>query len=281
MESKNKKEKIIIDFKNKLSILKCPFCSCDLSINEFSLKCKNNHTFNISKKGTTILYKTSKLKEDKLYNKRLFLARRQFINGNFYNALYTVIGKIIDDNNIKTVLDMGSGEGTHDIKIIDTLMNKDVQFFGIDLSKDAIDLSNDFIDKKFIGIVGDLNYLPIKDNTVDLVLNILSPSNEKEMARILKKDGLIIKVTPKKEYLSELRCATNMKEYENEEVIDKNIHEKYEIVEKKEMINTFNIDAEMSHNLINMTPLMKNGKTIPYINQITIALNIYILRIKR
>lgn len=46
--------------------------------------------------------------------------------------------------------------------------------------------------------MADLNNIPLKDESIDIILNILSPSNESEMSRLLKKDGIIIKVTPKK-----------------------------------------------------------------------------------
>ena len=122
--------------------------------------------------------------------------------------------------------------------------------------------------------------MPFKDNTIDLILNILSPANEKEMSRVLKREGIIIKITPKTEYLCELRKALKIKNYENESIINNNIKEKYDVLIKKEIINTYSIDNENLKYLINMTPLMNNINDIPNIKSITIALNIYVLRIK-
>ena len=274
-----------IDYANKYlndihTIISCPFCSTSVNIKNNSIICSNNHTFNISKKGTVILYKTSKLKKSKIYNSNLFINRRKFINCGFYDNLHFEISKIINQNNIETILDMGSGEGTHDFKIINHLVNKNIKLIGIDLSKDAIDLSNDFLNDTYIGIVGDLNQLPFKDNTIDLILNILSPANEKEMARVLKKNGMIIKVTPKYEYLYELRKALNIKDYENELIIEHNIEEKYEVLMKKEIMNCYPLDKEQLQYLVNMTPLTNHVADIPNIKSITIALNIYVLRIK-
>lgn len=262
------------------SIITCPFCQSDFMIENNSLICKNNHTFNISKKGTVILYKTSKVKEDRIYNDNLFISRRNFINLGYYDELHTKICKIINEYNTKTILDMGCGEGSHDIKIINNLLNKKISLIGIDLAKNGIDMANDFINNNFIGIVGDLNNLPIKNKSIDLILNILSPSNEKEIARVLKKDGIIIKVTPKKEYLYELRDALGIKEYENEKLIDKNIAIKYNIIQKEEINKTFHINKENLKYLVNMTPLMNNINAIPNIKSITIALNIYLLKVK-
>ena len=262
------------------TIISCPFCFASVVLKNNSIICSNNHTFDISKKGTVIFYRTSKLKKNKIYDNNLFINRRKFINCGFYDELHSEISKIIAQYNAKTILDMGSGEGTHDIKIIKRLNNKSIKLIGLDLAKDGIDLANDFISNNYIGIVGDLNQLPFKDNTIDLILNILSPANEKEMSRVLKREGIIIKITPKTEYLCELRKALKIKNYENESIINNNIKEKYDVLIKKEIINTYSIDNENLKYLINMTPLMNNINDIPNIKSITIALNIYVLRIK-
>lgn len=276
-----KKIEYAINHLNDLNgIIICPYCKEDLFIRENSLVCVKNHTFNISKKGSVVLYKTSKLKKDKIYNTELFINRRNFINSGFYDEVHSKISEIINENKPNIILDMGSGEGTHDIKIIDNLKDNNIKVIGLDLSKEGIDLSNDFIEKNYIGIVGDLNQLPIKNKTVDLIINFLSPSNESEMARVLKKEGIIIKVTPKAEYLYELRKSLKIKSYENEDIIENNIKNKYDILKKYEIVNTYSLDKLLLNYLVKMTPLMNNINIIPDIKTITIALNLYVLRIK-
>lgn len=261
------------------SIMFCPFCNNDLVINNNSLVCSNNHNFDISRKGTTVLYKTSKLKNDRIYTQNLFSNRRNFINLGFYDELHNEIAKIINEYNPQIILDMGSGDGTHDF-IISKKIQKNSLFIGIDLAKDGVDLANDYINRNFLGIVGDLNNIPLKNNSIDMILNILSPSNEAEMNRVLKSDGIIIKVTPKQEYLKELRGSLNIKDYENESVIDQNINDKYTVLEKKSIIKTFTLDELALNYLVKMTPMMNNIDEVPKINSITIALNVYVLRTK-
>jgi len=170
------------------------------------------------------LNKHNKHRNEKFYDSILFDNRTKFIDGNFYNSLHEIISTIINKkNNAKYIVDMGCGDGTHDNKILDLLTDKDTYLFGVDISKEGIVYSSNYVDKKIIPIVADLNDLPFVDNSIDVILNILSPSNENEMRRILKEDGIIIKVTPKKEYLKELRTILQIKEYENEEIIDENI----------------------------------------------------------
>ena len=122
--------------------------------------------------------------------------------------------------------------------------------------------------------------MPLKDKSIDVILNILSPSNEKEMNRILKQNGIIIKVTPKKEYLYELREVMNIKEYENELQIEKNISKNYIILNKYIINEKKEVSENTMQNLINMTPLLKNYKCDINISEITIALNVYVLKVR-
>lgn len=265
-------------FKQISTIMYCPICNKDLVIYKNSLICSNNHNFNISRKGTTILHKNLKLKNDRIYTQNLFLNRRNFIKLGFYDELHNYVAKIINEYNPQIILDMGSGDGTHDFIISKKALNK-ILFIGIDLAKDGIDLANDYNNSNCLGIVGDLNNVPLKDHSIDMILNILSPSNESEMKRLLKSNGIIIKVTPKQEYLKELREALNIKNYDNENVIAQNINDKYVVLAKKEITRTFILDEQSLSYLCKMTPMMNNIEEIPKINSITIALNVYVLKI--
>ena len=168
---------------------------------------------------------------------------------------------------------MGCGDGTHDNIILNLISSSQPFIIGVDISKVGVECATDYVKNNFIPLVMDLNYMPLENKSVDVILNILSPSNEKEMNRILKQDGIIIKVTPKKEYLYELRELLHIKEYENELQIEKNIDKNYIIVRKE-------LSEESMLNLINMTPLSKNYNYDKMINEITIALNIYVLKVR-
>ena len=211
----------------------------------------------------------------------LFENRVRFINSGFYDELHKLISKIIKDvGNFKVIIDMGCGDGTHDNMILNLIDDAQSYVVGVDISKVGIECATDYVSNNFIPLISDLNYMPLKDNCADVILNILSPSNEKEMKRILKKDGIIIKVTPKKEYLCELRQILNIKEYENELQIEKNINKNYIILNKYTINETKELNEESMQNLINMTPLAKNYKCNKNIDKITIALNVYVLKVR-
>ena len=258
----------------------CPVCKNDMYLFENSLKCHDNHCFDISKKGCLTLMKNTRKINEKIYDNMLFQNRTEFINYGFYEKMHKKIAEIISDSYSEIIVDMGCGDGTHDKKICDLVDNKKINLIGIDLSKVGVEYFSNYVSDNFIPVVSDLNNMPINDSSVDLILNILSPSNENEMKRILKKDGLIIKVTPKRDYLKELRDAFSIKEYENEEIIESNIRKNYVVVDKFEINDNYNMNSVQSSSLVMMTPLTRTMDKNVNIDNITISLNIYVLKIK-
>lgn len=157
----------------------CPICNNAIKLQNTSLICKNKHCFDINKKGYFTLLKKNKLRIDNTYDLKLFKNRIDFINNGFYDELHLLISKIINKkNNNKLIVDMGCGDGTHDDKILRLLNNNEVYIIGTDISKIGIECSSNYVSNNFVPLICDLNYMPLKDNSVDIILNILSPSNE-------------------------------------------------------------------------------------------------------
>lgn len=262
-------------------IFRCPICHTHIKLDANSLKCENNHTFDIKGNGSVFLYNTSNMKDNKIYDKDLFVNRRSFINGHFYDELHNIISTIINDKykNDVMVIDLGSGEGTHDNLIKNKLVSN-ANIIGFDLSKAGIDLGTDYLNNNILSIVGNLNDLPIEDKSIDVILNILSPSNEKEMKRVLKDDGIIIKVVPTINYLVELRNNFQIDEYKNELIINSNITNNFDVIDKITYTKTLSLNDDNYNNLIKMTPMLKkiDKDSAQKIDNITISLNIYIMK---
>ena len=63
------KKEIGLDFiKNNYMDFICPYCKEKMHIEDSSLKCINNHTFDVTKKGTINFIISTKIKESKIYN---------------------------------------------------------------------------------------------------------------------------------------------------------------------------------------------------------------------
>ena len=271
----SKYEKSLYFLSNNIHLFRCPICKQSLEFKDNTLRCMNNHVFNINKKGISCLLNNSNLKPSKIYNKFLFENRRSFINNNYYNFLYETIVSYIKKtykNNKINILDLGCGEGLHSFKILEKLDN--YIYFGMDYSKDAINLASDYLSENNFYFIGDVNNLPFTEKQFDVILDILSPYNEKEIKRLLKDDGLFIKVVPGVNYLKELRDGLTMKDYDTNILLEK----KFKVYDKIEISDTKEIDEINTKYLINMTPINTSTKKYIKLNNITINLIIYVVK---
>ena len=273
---KNKYEIFISNIFNN-NILMCPICKNSLTILNHELICTNNHVFTISKKGILFLVNSSNFKNSLIYNTTLFKNRRQFINKNYYNLVYDEIAKFINSmskNNIN-ILDLGSGEGTHMHKILERV-NKNWNLISIDYSRDAINLATYYTENN-ICIIGDINNLPLIDKSIDVVVDFLSPFNNEEVKRVLKDNGIIIKITPGNKYLNELRHVLKFEDYTKKEEIKLNFMKYFDIINEKEISKKYSITEEDTNNLLMMSPLKKQFKNQKiHIDEITIDNVIYV-----
>ena len=260
----NRKQKAIRLLNEMEDTLICPFCHEVLKVEEErSLKCSKNHTFDIAKQGyVNVLSNAVKTS----YDKDLFTSRYEVIrNIGFYSELQDELKKAIEKHITKekmTILDIGCGEGSHLNKVKELLSSKIVTGIGIDISKEGILVAAKNYDE-LNWLVGDLANIPVNNQSVDVILDILSPSNYKEFLRILAKDGVVIKVVPAREYLKEIRevifeDATRHRYEQDEKIVDL-FHQHFHEVEKISVKYMKQLSRlEMEH-LIRMTPLTWNA----------------------
>lgn len=275
----SKKEVGLNFIKNFYMDFICPYCKEKMHLVGESLKCTNRHTFDITKKGTINFIISPKIKESKIYNEKLFTCRRKFIENGYYADVYESIANEINNlnlNNIK-ILDLGCGEGIHSINILNKIKNC-YRYFGFDYSKDAINLASDYNSSNRFYFNGDVNNIPIASDSMDVIIDFLSPYSESEVKRVLKKGGLFIKVAPSSDYLIELRNANGLEKYQKQQEIIDNLGKHFKNILTENYHKTFKIEKDDVENLIGMTPLKLNMTNLK-IEQVTIDLNVYKVRV--
>ncbi|MDR0418902.1 MAG: methyltransferase domain-containing protein [Prevotellaceae bacterium] len=240
-------------------LLQCPICNGNFEKQEKYLICSNSHCFDIAKTG----YVNFCGKQEKgVYDKELFRARAAVTKGGFFSCLEKQVGSLIGlktgENKKVVVLDAGCGDGTLFSRIIKSYQKKDeITGIGFDLSKEGILLASKN-SKKACWLVADISNIPLKDSSTDIILNILSPANYKEFNRVLKKDGVIIKVIPNKDYLKELRVLFSKKEYSNADIVQL-FKENVSWEQELKVVEEVRIDKSGEMDFVKMTPLAKNA----------------------
>ena len=235
----------------------CPICRENLTLVESSLKCNNRHSFDLAKFGYVNL--APQIKQSANYDKENFQNRQQILEAGFYQAILEAVSDLLATNpSAKIVLDIGCGEGFYSRKLQESHSGK--TFYAFDISKDSVQIAAKSEPNWAVNwFVGDLARLPIKDASMDILLDIFSPANYGEFRRVLSKDGILIKVIPTENHLKEIRQKvqdqlTN-KDYSNQD-IKNHFQEHFTILSSQTASLTKTITAEQLQSLLSMTPLL-------------------------
>lgn len=235
----------------------CPICQENLTLVESSLKCCNRHSFDLAKFGYVNL--APQIKQSANYDKENFQNRQQILEVGFYQAILDAVSDLLaSSKTTTTILDIGCGEGFYSRKLQESHSEK--TFYAFDISKDSVQIAAKSEPNWAVNwFVGDLARLPIKDTSMDILLDIFSPANYGEFRRVLSKDGILIKVIPTENHLKEIRQKvqdqlTN-KDYSNQN-IKNHFQEHFTILSNQTASLTKTITVEQLQALLSMTPLL-------------------------
>ena len=235
----------------------CPICQENLILVESSLKCEHRHSFDLAKFGYVNL--APQIKQSANYDKENFQNRQQILEAGFYQAILETISDLLATKpSAKTVLDIGCGEGFYSRKLQES--HSDKTFYAFDISKDSVQIAAKSETNWAVNwFVGDLARLPIKDASMDILLDIFSPANYGEFQRVLSKDGILIKVIPTENHLKEIRQMVQdqltKKDYSNQD-IKEHFQEHFSIQASQIASLTKTITTEQRQALLSMTPLL-------------------------
>ena len=235
----------------------CPICQENLTLVESSFKCDNCHSFDLAKFGYVNL--APQIKQSANYDKENLQNRQQILEAGFYQAILEVVSDLLSNSkNAKTILDIGCGEGFYSRKLQES--HPDKTFYAFDISKDSVQIAAKSEPNWAVNwFVGDLARLPIKDASMDILLDIFSPANYGEFRRVLSKDGILIKVIPTENHLKEIRQMVQdqltKKDYSNQD-IKEHFQEHFSIQSIQTASLTKPITAEQRQALLSMTPLL-------------------------
>ena len=157
---------------------------------------------------------------------------------------------------------------------------------GFDLSKDAVRLAARG-QKEAAFFAADLKHIPIKDHCCDVLLDIFTPANYAEFARVLGEEGVMIKLAPRSGYLQELRTLAGgrlrRESYDGGDV-ERYAHEKMNVMEQTAITYTMPVSPETAQHLARMTPMLAGvdveSLDLSAITEITIDETMYIGTIK-
>lgn len=235
----------------------CPICSSPMTYtNPSSLVCTNGHRYDLAKKG--YLHMLSQSSQTK-YDKDLFVSRKKVIESGFFTPIIEKIVEIMDrtvpkENQPIAIYDAGCGEGTM-LSKIQSIFPRPTIGFGIDISKEGIQQATDH-ETESIWLVSDIANSPIRNDVFHSIINILSPSNYAEFTRLIKQDGILLKVVPNPHYLQELR--NRLYDHPEQRIKDdttKLFERHFDLMQSAQVQYEVEMKQPLLQELVNMTPL--------------------------
>ena len=239
------------------SAFACPICQENLTLVEGSLKCDHRHSFDLAKFGYVNL--APQIKQSTNYDKENFQNRQQILEAGFYQAILEAVSDLLASSETSTtVLDIGCGEGYYSRKLQEAYPQ--ATFYAFDLSKESVQLAaKSDASWKVNWFVGDLAHLPIQSKSMEVILDIFSPANYAEFERVLKTEGVIIKVVPTSSHLKEIRQLAQdqlaKQSYSNQEILE-HFEDHCQILSSETVSLTKSLTPEERQALLAMTPLL-------------------------
>lgn len=246
-------------FEPLLPLLGCPLCHGAFALAEQrSLLCPEGHCFDLNAKGYLNLA-PAQGQPGAAYDAELFAARAAVCRWGFFapmaDAILRALRAAYPADAPLTVLDAGCGEGYYAKAIAAAYPNAVV--LGVDLSRDAVRLAA-LGESRARFVVADLKRLPLRDHCADVLLDVLTPADYGEFARVLKPEGLLVKAMPDSQHLHEIRQsagdALRAEAYTNErvlELLERHIAPTY----RENVLATRDVPPDIAPALLRMTPL--------------------------
>jgi 23S rRNA (guanine745-N1)-methyltransferase len=243
-------------------ILYCPVCKNKLIKEDRTYKCLNNHSYDIAKKGYVNLLLANQHHSDNSGDeKEMIIARRDFLNTGKYdilrNNVLTLIKELLKDYTKISIGDLGCGEGYYTTYWHNELSKAfETSTVGLDLSKEAINQcsirKNALKLEDIIFVIGNLNYLPFLDESLDLIINSFAKIDEKEFLRVLSKGGYYLRILPGTSHLLQMKEVL-YKEVRLNEDKDEDI-EGFSFIKKIEFEDNISLNNKEINDLFKMTP---------------------------
>ena len=262
-----------------LPYLRCTQCNAPFALRDGSLICENGHCYDLSTKGYVNLAPARDQRGEK-YDAALFDSRARILSAGFYQPIADALCHELA--HARVIADVGCGEGYYTRTIASAFPQARV--IGLDLSRDAIQAAARQGHAP-AWLIADLTRLPLRDGMVDALVDVLTPADYREFARVLKPGGLLLKVIPANDYLLEIRQALgdHLHAFSNERVIE-HMEAHATILHRQTLRQTWDVTPEQAADFLQMTPMTfgispDEQRAIAF-ERITIAMELLICRMK-
>jgi len=199
------------------AILQCPVCRKPLLPTATGYQCAALHSFDAARQGyVNLVLAHKKHSKEPGDDPEMIQSRRRFLGLGYYRkvsdgineTVATVLSGLANHGECN-ILDAGCGEGYYLQRLKQALAQGSaaqlpIDYYGIDVSKFAVRQATQR-DRNMAWFVASINDPPFLDGSLDILLNVFSPANVTQFARVLKQSGCLVFVSPGPRHLNGLR----------------------------------------------------------------------------
>jgi 23S rRNA (guanine745-N1)-methyltransferase len=243
--------------------LECPVCRAELRRDGGALVCVRGHAFDVAREGyVNLLPGRRRLPATVGDTGEMLRARSRFLGAGHFDPLCELLEAAVageleaeGGGRRRALVDVGSGTGHHLGRIAARFVGR-ACWFGVDVSKAAARLgARTHPDATFV--VADVaRRLPIAAGGVAVVLNVFSPRNGDEFARVLEPRGLLVTVIPGPDHLTELAGPLGLLgiERDKEERLAAELERRFDLADRRELTYTMELDPDAAIDAAAMGP---------------------------
>ena len=267
-----------------IDLLRCPICRSALALRDRSLICANRHCYDVARQGHVNFVPNQR---GSFYTKALFESRAAVFAAGVFEPVIAALSETIDalvPGEMPVLLDAGCGEGYYAKAVCP---GRRMLRIGLDLSKEAVRLAaRGQSEASFF--VADLKHIPLADHRCDVLLDVFTPADYAEFGRVLREDGVLIKLAPRSGYLHELREAAadqlRRKAYDGSDV-ERYVHERMHVLTRRTITYTVDVTPELALHMARMTPMLAgvdlNRLDLSGVTRITVDETLYAGTVKQ
>jgi SAM-dependent methyltransferase len=252
------------------ALLRCPVCGAGLQVDGTSLRCAARHTFDVARQGHVTRARGTVAGGD---DAEMVAARAAVLGAGHFAPLTRALVAAAPERR-DVVLDVGAGTGQH----LAAVLGPDGLGFALDTSRPALRHAVR-AHPGVAAIVADVwRALPLGDATVDLVLDVFSPRNGGEMARVLRPGGVALVVIPTPEHLAELAPLHGVRvDPDKVERLERTVGAHLELVDRRPVRWTMDLDARAVERVLAMSPAgaHRHAGAAPRAAQVTGAVELW------
>jgi 23S rRNA (guanine745-N1)-methyltransferase len=193
------------------AFLACPVCAEELVLADGMLACRNRHSFDIARQGYVNLL-PGRARPHTADTTEMVEARASFLASGRYSPIADAVAdaavRALDhaagtDSAAGTcVVDAGAGPGYYLARVLDALPGR--AGLALDISAHAAKRAARAHERIGSVVCDTWKLLPIRPGAAALVLDVFSPRNAQEFARVLAPSGALIVVTPTPRHQEEI-----------------------------------------------------------------------------